>query len=87
MKSVCVYCGSSSGARPLYVEAARAFGRALVEHDLALIYGGGKVGLMGTIADTVMEQEILAGLAEARLSILSEECGYTASPQTIPRSI
>ena len=55
MKSVCVYCGSSSGARPLYVEAARAFGRALVEHDLALIYGGGKVGLMGTIADTVME--------------------------------
>ena len=55
MKSVCVYCGSSSGARPLYVEAARAFGRALVEHDLVLIYGGGKVGLMGTIADTVME--------------------------------
>ncbi|TAL92453.1 MAG: TIGR00730 family Rossman fold protein [Paraburkholderia sp.] len=54
MKAVCVYCGSSDGARPLYAEAARAFGRALVEADLALVYGGGKVGLMGVIADEVM---------------------------------
>ncbi len=56
MKSVCVYCGSSDGARPLYAEAARAFGRALVQADLALVYGGGKVGLMGVIADTVMAE-------------------------------
>ncbi|MDE1182756.1 TIGR00730 family Rossman fold protein [Paraburkholderia sp.] len=54
MKSVCVYCGSSSGARPVYAEAARAFGLALVAADLTLVYGGGKVGLMGIIADTVM---------------------------------
>src|SRR6202012_3083841 len=56
MKSVCVYCGSSHGARPLYAEAAQAFGRALVQADLALVYGGGKVGLMGVIADTVMAE-------------------------------
>lgn len=56
MKSVCVYCGSSMGANPLYAQAARAFGRALVQADLALVYGGGKVGLMGVIADTVMAE-------------------------------
>jgi uncharacterized protein (TIGR00730 family) len=54
MKAVCVYCGSSNGAKPVYAEAARAFGRALVDANLALVYGGGKVGLMGIIADTVM---------------------------------
>ncbi|MGF6758295.1 TIGR00730 family Rossman fold protein [Paraburkholderia sp. GAS334] len=54
MKAVCVYCGSSDGAKPLYAEAAKAFGRALVKADLALVYGGGKVGLMGVIADEVM---------------------------------
>jgi uncharacterized protein (TIGR00730 family) len=54
MQSVCVYCGSSNGARPLYAEAARAFGGALVDAGLTLVYGGGKVGLMGTIADAVM---------------------------------
>ncbi|SMG46879.1 LOG family protein [Paraburkholderia susongensis] len=56
MKSVCVYCGSSSGAKPLYEQAARAFGRALVQAELSLVYGGGKVGLMGVIADTVMAE-------------------------------
>ncbi len=54
MKSVCVYCGSSPGARPVYAEAARAFGRALVAADLTLVYGGGRVGLMGLIADEVL---------------------------------
>jgi uncharacterized protein (TIGR00730 family) len=56
MKAVCVYCGSSPGASPIYTEAARAFGRALVAADLGLVYGGGKVGLMGVIADTVMAE-------------------------------
>ncbi|MBN3848102.1 MULTISPECIES: TIGR00730 family Rossman fold protein [Burkholderiaceae] len=56
MKSVCVYCGSSMGVKPLYEQAARAFGRALVQSGLTLVYGGGKVGLMGVIADTVMAE-------------------------------
>jgi uncharacterized protein (TIGR00730 family) len=54
MKSVCVYCGSSYGAKPVYAEAARGFGRALVDAGISLVYGGGKVGLMGVIADEVM---------------------------------
>ncbi|HWT38717.1 MAG TPA: TIGR00730 family Rossman fold protein [Paraburkholderia sp.] len=54
MKAVCVYCGSSNGAKPLYRDAAKAFGRALVAANLSLVYGGGKVGLMGVIADEVM---------------------------------
>jgi uncharacterized protein (TIGR00730 family) len=56
MKAVCVYCGSSMGASPVYADAARAFGRALVEADLSLVYGGGHVGLMGVIADEVLSQ-------------------------------
>ncbi|WP_118182073.1 TIGR00730 family Rossman fold protein [Paraburkholderia phosphatilytica] len=56
MKSVCVFCGSSDGARPVYADAAKAFGRALVAAGLTLVYGGGKVGLMGVIADTVMAE-------------------------------
>jgi uncharacterized protein (TIGR00730 family) len=54
MKAVCVYCGSATGARPVYAEAAKAFGRALVHNNLALVYGGGRVGLMGLIADEVL---------------------------------
>lgn len=54
MKSVCVYCGSSPGFRPEYAEAAKALGRAMAEQGLALVYGGGKVGLMGIVADSVM---------------------------------
>lgn len=54
MKSVCVYCGSSPGVRPVYADAARAFGRALADADLTLVYGGGRVGLMGIVADAVL---------------------------------
>lgn len=54
MKSVCVYCGSSIGSRPEYADAARLLGTMLAESGLALVYGGGKVGLMGTVADAVL---------------------------------
>ncbi|QNA88581.1 TIGR00730 family Rossman fold protein [Massilia sp. Dwa41.01b] len=54
MKSIAVYCGASNGARPLYADAARQLARALVDHNIALVYGGGKVGLMGVIADEVL---------------------------------
>ncbi|RKP43709.1 TIGR00730 family Rossman fold protein [Trinickia fusca] len=55
MKSICVYCGSSPGAKPVYAQAARAFGQALVREGCSLVYGGGRVGLMGIIADAVLE--------------------------------
>ena len=53
-KSICVYCGANAGANPVYAEAARALGRALVAENIALVYGGGNVGLMGIIADEVL---------------------------------
>lgn len=55
MKRVCVFCGSSNGLRPAYSEAAQAMGKALLRRKIGLVYGGGCVGLMGTIADTVLE--------------------------------
>ena len=52
--ALCVYCGSSSGSHPEYVEQARAFGTEMARRGIALVYGGGKVGLMGTVADAVL---------------------------------
>lgn len=54
MRSVCVYCGSSHGARELYTEAARALGTALATTGRTLVYGGGNVGLMGVVADAAL---------------------------------
>lgn len=51
---VAVYCGSSSGHNPDYVEAAQALGQYLGEQGINLVFGGGKVGLMGTVADAVL---------------------------------
>lgn len=53
-RSVCVYCGSSVGARPEYAEAARRLGSALGTRGIGLVYGGGRTGLMGLIADAVL---------------------------------
>ena len=50
VKSVCVYCGSRSGAMPAYVEAASTFGDALAQNGWRLVYGAGDVGLMGAVA-------------------------------------
>ena len=55
MKAICVYCGSSPGRLDVYASAARALGQAMVERDLGLVYGGASIGLMGLIADTVMQ--------------------------------
>lgn len=53
--SVCVYCGSSKGHRAEYVEAARELGTLLAERRIRLVFGGGSVGLMGVLADAVLE--------------------------------
>jgi uncharacterized protein (TIGR00730 family) len=53
---LCVFCGSSAGASPHYAEAAARFGRAVVRQDIQLVYGGGRVGLMGVIADAVLAE-------------------------------
>ncbi len=55
IRSVCVYCGSSDRGPPAHRAAARQFGRLLAESGLQLVFGGGRVGLMGTVADAVLE--------------------------------
>ena len=55
IRTVCVYCGSGPGTDPAYIESARAFGQILAEHGIGLVYGGGGDGLMGEVANTVLE--------------------------------
>ncbi|HET6996066.1 MAG TPA: TIGR00730 family Rossman fold protein [Chitinophagaceae bacterium] len=54
IRSLAVFCGSKYGATPLFTEHAIELGRIMVAHNVTLVYGGGNVGIMGTIADTVM---------------------------------
>ena len=54
MRQVCVFCGSSSGSRPEYRAATEELGAELVRRNIGLVYGGGKVGLMGVLADSVL---------------------------------
>lgn len=54
LTSVCVFCGSSLGARPAYADLARRLGETLAAGGIRLVYGGGRVGLMGVVADAVL---------------------------------
>ena len=56
LKRVCVYCGSREGSRPAYAQAARDLGAALVRRGIGLVYGGGRIGLMGVVADAVLAE-------------------------------
>lgn len=80
-RAVCVFCGSSAGRDLTFVEAAAAFGRGLAARGIGLVYGGASIGLMGVVADAVIEAggqatgvitESLAGheIAHASLSEL-----------------
>ena len=55
MKRLAVYCGSSMGSDPAFAEATRALGMEMARLDIGLVYGGGRLGLMGIIADSVLE--------------------------------
>jgi uncharacterized protein (TIGR00730 family) len=55
MRRICVYCGSNKGARPDYAKAALDLADVLVRHDLELVYGGASKGIMGVLADEVLE--------------------------------
>ncbi|MGZ5843172.1 MAG: LOG family protein [Xanthobacteraceae bacterium] len=55
INAICVYCGSSPGTDPTFVEAARDFGKILAHSGIRLVWGGGSVGLMGAIASSVIE--------------------------------
>jgi uncharacterized protein (TIGR00730 family) len=55
IKTVCVYCGSSTGTNPRFLETASAFGKILAENGIRLVYGGGSNGLMGAVANGVLD--------------------------------
>lgn len=55
LRRICVFCGASSGNRPAYAAAAKRVGRELAERGIGLVYGGGNIGLMGTVADACLE--------------------------------
>lgn len=76
MKSVCVYCGANAGITPQYAAAARALARCLVDDNLSLVFGGGKVGLMGVIADEVLR---LGGEVSGVIpvALVEREVGHT----------
>jgi uncharacterized protein (TIGR00730 family) len=75
MKRICVFCGSSQGSRPEYRAAAEEMGAELVRRNIGLVYGGGNVGLMGAIADAVLEAggEAVGVIPE---HIMSREIGH-----------
>ncbi len=55
IRKICVYCGSGPGTDPAFVESARAFGAVLAENGIGLVFGGGSVGMMGTLAKSVLD--------------------------------
>lgn len=55
LKNICVYCGSNNGVRPEYVSAAETLGKTIAKAGIRLIYGGGSIGLMGTVARSVLD--------------------------------
>ncbi len=75
MQRVCVFCGSSPGARPAYAEATAQTARLLVEQGIGVVYGGGHVGLMGVLADTAMAAggEVIGVIPQA---LVDREIGH-----------
>lgn len=67
MKRLAVYCGSATPADPAYVAAARHVGRVLAERGIGVVYGGGRLGLMGAVADAALEAggEVIGVIPEA----------------------
>jgi uncharacterized protein (TIGR00730 family) len=78
--NICVFCGSSVGTNPAFAEAARELGRLLAENSHTLVYGGGNVGLMGIIADAVLENggKVIGVIPDF---LLRREVGHTGLTQ------
>ncbi len=79
MEAVCVFCGSREGSRPAYAETARRTGREIARRGLGLVYGGGRVGLMGALADAALEEggEVVGVITEALISREIAHAGLT----------
>ncbi|MFX0095524.1 MAG: TIGR00730 family Rossman fold protein [Candidatus Hodarchaeota archaeon] len=76
MKRICVFCGSSPGARSEYIQVAKHLGHILVDRKIGLVYGGASVGMMGEIANTVLKRggEVIGVIPRA---LVSKEIAFT----------
>jgi len=79
LKKITIYCGSNKGKNPVYEEGAKDLANEMVKRNLALVYGAGNVGLMGVIADAMLE----AGMEV--YGIIPQKLGYRSCPQGIDR--
>lgn len=79
MKRVAVYCGSATPADPIYIESARNVGRSLAERGIGVVYGGGKLGLMGAVADSALAAggEVIGVIPQALVSAEVAHRGLT----------
>jgi uncharacterized protein (TIGR00730 family) len=79
VKRLAVYCGSATPADPIYIEATRAVGRALAARGISVVYGGGKLGLMGAIADSTLEAggEVIGVIPDALVNMEVAHRGLT----------
>ena len=82
MDRVCVFCGSSKGSRAIYAQSGRALGTLLASKGIGLVYGGGNVGLMGIVADAVMESggQVIGVIPEA---LVQRELAHRAVTELI----
>lgn len=76
---LCIFCGSSRGANPVYVDAAKQAGAELARRGIALVYGGGNVGLMGALADAALAAggHVIGVIPEA---LMAKEVGHSGLP-------
>jgi uncharacterized protein (TIGR00730 family) len=76
MKRICVFCGSSPGGNPEYLQAARALGHTLARKQVGLVYGGARVGTMGKVAESVLEMggEVIGVIPQA---LVEREIAFT----------
>lgn len=79
INAAAVFCGSKTGNDPLFVEHATALGKLLASHQITLIYGGGKVGMMGAVANAVMQNngKVIGVIPEVLLSWEQQHKGIT----------
>ncbi len=79
LRSICIFCGSSAGTRPVYARAAQSVGQSLAQRGIDLVYGGGKVGLMGIVADACLREGGRAVGVMPRVLVEKEiaHCGLT----------
>lgn len=79
MKRLCVFCGAAVGSKPAYVELAQHLGRTLAELGIGLVYGGGRVGLMGKLADAALAAggEVIGVIPQSMCAVELDHKGLT----------